>query len=62
MTLSFLATFDLNMDSYSLLTVAKGKGRSQLASFSYKIKVEQEVGQTMNFVILEKMHIFLFYK
>ena len=55
MALSFLATFDLNMYSYSGLTVAKGKGGSQVVSFSYEIKVEQDVRQSMNFAVWKKI-------
>lgn len=60
MALSFLATFDLNTHSYSALTVAKGEGGSQVVSFSYKMKVEQDVRQSMNFEIWKKIaEIFL---
>lgn len=55
MPLSYLATFNLNTYKYSGLTLAKDKGGPQAVSFYCKIKVEQEVKQSMIFFFnLEK--------
>lgn len=54
MPLSYLATFNLNTYKYSGLTLAKDKGGPQAVSFYCKIKVEQEVKQSMIFFSIWK--------
>jgi len=55
MVRSFLTTLGLNTYSYSGLTTGRGEGRSQVVSFSYKIKIEQDARQSMNFAIWKKI-------
>lgn len=55
--LSFLAAFDLNTYSYSGLTIAKGKEKPQVPSFSYRIVFEQDVRKIMNFAIWKKKKV-----